>query len=284
MNEVAAEAQEPTALVEHRGSVFRVPGLIIALAVCASLAFLLLTPDGCLMKANMVAYAVCHQIASHSFSLGGQQLPLCARCTGTFVGALVGFFGQAVVLRRSRASHFPSVPILVVLVVFIAVMGADGLNSYLTFFPSAPHVYEPRNWLRLVTGALNGLAMSGLIYPAFNSALWLAPQDSRAIRGFRDLAALLLLEGALVGSVLSGWSLLFWPLALLSALGVLSLLVCVNTIIFVMVVGRENVVSSCRQAIIPLLAGLTLSLLEIGAIDWLRYLLTGTLGPVPVLP
>ena len=30
---------------------------------------------------------VCHQKAERSFSLAGQPLPVCARCTGIYVGA-----------------------------------------------------------------------------------------------------------------------------------------------------------------------------------------------------
>ncbi len=273
----------PASSSEKPRSSFPVPWLVIALAVLAWLAFLLLTPDGGLAKADMFGYAVCHRLASHSFTFGGRQLPLCARCTGTFIGALVGLLGQALVLRRTRAGEFPPIPIVALLVLFILIMGADGLNSYLTFFPGAPHLYEPRNWLRLVTGTLNGLAMSALIYPAINATLWYTPLQVRAVGSPKDLAILLLLEGAMVGTVLSGWAPLLIPLAVLSALGVLALLTCVNTVIAVMIVGRENTARNWRQAIVPLLAGMTLSLIEVGAIDALRYALTGTLQGLAAL-
>ena len=252
------------------------------MAVAATAAFLLLTPPGGLTKADMVGYAVCHRIGSHSFHLGGRQLPLCARCTGTFVGTLVGLAGQLAVLRRGRASEFPPAPLIVLLVLFIVTMGADGLNSYLTFFPQLPHLYEPRNWLRLTTGALNGLALSGLIYPILNATLWAAPEGKRAIANTGDLGVLLLLEAGLVGTVLSDWPPLLIPLATLSALGVLAMLTSVNTVILVMLAGRENTATHWRHVLVPLLAGYTLSLFEIGAVDALRYWLTGTLGGLPL--
>jgi len=89
-----------------RGPAFPMPWLIVVLAVTALLAFLVVTPDGLLTKADMIGYAVCHRLEGHSFTIAGRQLPLCARCTGTFIGALTGFFGQAVVLRRRRAAEF----------------------------------------------------------------------------------------------------------------------------------------------------------------------------------
>jgi uncharacterized membrane protein len=256
---------------------------VVVLALVATLAFLVATPPGLLTKANMVAYAVCHRIASHSFVIAGHQLPLCARCSGTFLGALVGFFGQAVVLRRRRAAEFPPTPILIIVICFIPLMGVDGLNSYISFFPSGPPLYEPQNWLRLTTGALNGLAMSVLVYPVFNFTLWRKPAAERTIRNLRELGVLLLLEAGMIGLVLIRWPPLLYPLALLSALGVLALLISVNSMLLLMISRRENVADTWRDSIIPLLAGLTLSLIMVGAIDFFRYTVTGTLEGLPPL-
>jgi uncharacterized membrane protein len=255
----------------------------VALAILAILFFLIATPGGFLTKADMVGYAVCHRIPSHSFVIAGRQLPLCARCSGTFIGALLGLLGQAVVLRRRRAAEFPPPFILVVLVGFILLWAADGLNSYLTLFPHAPHLYEPQNWLRLSTGALNGLAMSALVYPVFNFTLWRSPASERAMRNLRDLGALVLLEAGLVGLVLTEWSFLLYPLALLSMLGVLTLLSCANSMLVVMIVRRENVVGRWREAAVPLLAGFTVSMIQVGVIDLARYMITGTLEGIPLL-
>jgi len=263
-------------------SAFPLAWLIVGLALASSLAFLIVTPGGCLTKADMIAYGVCSRAPSHSFHLAGRQLPLCARCTGTFLGALVGFLGQAVALRRRRAGRFPPPLITALLVSFTALWALDGLNSFLAVLPGNLNLYEPRNWLRLTTGALNGLTMSVLIYPVFNFTLWRDPAPQRAIRNLCDLGVLLLLEAALVGLVLTRWPFLLYPLALLSALAVLALLTSVNSLLFVMIVQRENVVTTWREAIIPLLAGLTVTLIQIGAIDVLRYALTGTLGGFPL--
>jgi len=265
-----------------RGPAFPLPWLVVVLAAVALLTFVLATPDGFLTKADMVGCAVCGRLEAHSFIIAGRQLPLCARCTGTFIGALIGFFGQTVVLRRRHAAEFPPPLIIGLLVGFILLWAADGLNSYLALL-NGPHLYEPRNWLRLTTGALNGLAMGALVYPVFNFTLWRHPVSQRAIRHLPDLSVLLLLEAGLVGLVLTRWSFLLYPLALLSALGVLALLTCVNSMLVVMIVRRENVVDTWREAIIPLLAGLTVSLIQVGIIDVIRYVLTRAVAGVPPL-
>lgn len=287
-----------------RGSVFPLPWLVVVLAIIGTLAFLITTPDGFLTKMDLVGYAVCHRIASHSFAVAGHQLPLCARCTGTFIGTLVGFVGQAAILRRPRAGEFPPRSILVILAGFTLLWAADGTNSYLALI-HGPHLYEPRNWLRLATGTLNGLTMSALVVPVFNFTLWRHPTTERTIRSLGDLGRLVLLEAGLIGltGVLTllldthsltltapvpgaariGGVFLLYPLALLSALGVLALLTTVNSMLILMITRRENAVDTWREAGIPLLAGFVASLIQVGAIDILRYILTGTLSGIPPL-
>jgi uncharacterized membrane protein len=244
--------------------------------------FLIATPGGLLSKADLIGSAVCHRIGSHSFNIAGCQLPLCARCTGTFLGALVGLFGQAVVLGRRRGAEFPPRPVLAILGGFTLSWMADGLNSYLALI-GGPHLYEPRNAVRLTTGALNGLTMSALIYPVFNLSFWKLPADKPGIRGFRDLGVLLGMEAVLLGVVLSRQAFLLYPLALLSAGGVLTLLASVNTVIALILMKHDNSVENSRQAIGPISVGLILSLIQIGIIDIIRYQLTGTLEGIPPL-
>ncbi|MGD1997003.1 MAG: DUF2085 domain-containing protein [Anaerolineae bacterium] len=260
----------------------QVASAILLVGLCLS-AFLVLTPPNLLTKGDMVGYAVCHRIPSHSFFFAGRQLPLCARCTGSFVGALVGLFGQAVVLGRRRASDFPSIPMMAILIGFILLMGVDGANSYLGMRSDGFALYEPRQWLRLVTGALNGLALSGLTFPVLNLSLWENPPQRPAIRDWRDLGVMLLVEAGVVSLVLSGWPPLLYPLALLSAAGVVTLLTAVNAVLVMVVMGWENQYRRWREAVTPLFVGFAVTLIEIGLIDLVRYAATGTLEGLPGL-
>ncbi len=246
-------------------------------------AFLELTPPGLLTKADMLGYAVCHRIPSHSFVIGGRVLPLCARCTGTFLGALTGLIGQWVVLRRRRASEFPSPPILAVLLLLLLSMGVDGVNSYLGMVLGRPLLYEPQQWLRLVTGSFNGLFLSSLLAPLVNFSFWRDPSPERVIRGWRDLLVLVAMETGVVLLVLSRWPPLLYPLALLSGLSVVGMLGLVMSVLVVMAIGRENEYDSWKEVVPALMVGVALALLMIGAIDLLRYAATGTLEGFPGL-
>ena len=64
--------------------------LIAAIAVGLSWHFLTSTPEGCYNKIFAVGSSLCHQIPSHTFIVDGIQFPICARCTGLYLGSLIG--------------------------------------------------------------------------------------------------------------------------------------------------------------------------------------------------
>jgi uncharacterized membrane protein len=246
------------------------PFVVGGLALLAFVSWALNTPAGLLGKADAIGYAICHRIDLRSFHLGDRQLPLCARCTGIYLGALLGMVTMAA-LGRGHSGGLPRRPVLLALIGFVGLMGIDGVNSYLTFFPGLPHLYEPQNWLRLITGTLNGLALAGLIYPILNQTLWRDWKDQPVLRGFRELGLLLVLAAVMIALVLSDNPIALLPLALLSVVGVLALIVALNTTVLLLVARRENRVVGWTGAIVPLLAGFTLAMIEIGMVDLIRF-------------
>jgi uncharacterized membrane protein len=269
-----AKATEVTRVTVPRP---RLTTVLVALAVFIILFFVFLPPSTLLGKADVVGYAICHRIPERSFVLGDRHFPLCARCTGTFLGAVVGL-GAMLLLGRRRASRLPPVPVLAILVMFIGFWGFDGLNSYLTFFPGAPNLYEPQNWLRLTTGLLNGLALVAFVFPIFNFTLWRDPSGERGIKNVLELAAILPVLGLIILVIHSGIDFLLYPLAILSSLGVVMMLVIINSMIAAVVLGREGYALSWRQALIPLTVGLALAILQMTAMVLLRGYLTITMG------
>jgi uncharacterized membrane protein len=239
--------------------------------------FFLLSPTAFpLGKMDTVAYAVCHRIPERSFFIGGQQLPLCARCSGTFLGVLLSLT-VLTVAGRTRASRLPSARVLVVLIGFVLVWALDGLNSYLALY-GAPHLYEPQNWLRLTTGMLNGLALGILVFSVFQFSLWRDPLPKRSIRGLGELAGLIALAWLLIGLVLTENPSLLYPLALASTLGVLVMLTSVNTVVVLVAARKENSVDNWRDAAWPLLVALALSLTIVMGIGAGRAALSGLLN------
>jgi len=248
---------------------------IVALVIIG--AFLLTPPWSVLVKARLIGYAVCHQLPARSFHVAGEQLPLCARCSGTFMGAVVGFTLLTLQGRR-RAAGLPPTAVAVVLVCFIAALAVDGINSYLTFFPRLPHLYQPQNWLRLTTGMLNGIALSAIVYPVLNYSLWGHATNAPSVRNFTELGMLLAVGAVVSVIILLEPPPLLYPLAILSVLGVLALLTALNSTLLLALINHRATATRWRQAALPLVVGLAASFVEIGAIDVLRYVITRGAG------
>lgn len=233
------------------------------------------TPAGVMGKAVAVGYAICHRIAERSFFITETlQMPLCARCTGIYLGAAVGA-GVLVARRRLRADRLPPWPITFILIGFGGLMALDGANSYLTLFPGYVAPYSPHNIMRLVTGMLAGLALINILIPMFNSAVWAERNGQRSLDSLADLAIMLIVGGGAVLLVLSERPLILWVMGVISAAGVLVLLSMVGAVLFLSFTRRQGVATHPRQLITPLLMGLTIALIEIGAITIFRFALTG---------
>jgi uncharacterized membrane protein/uncharacterized membrane protein YeaQ/YmgE (transglycosylase-associated protein family) len=239
-------------------------GVVVAGGVAAGL-----LRGGLLGLTHGVGYAVCHQITVRTYIFGDWVMPLCARCTGQYLGAMTGFV-MAAVWGRLRASEMPPPGILFTLILFLAVWAFDGINSYIFLLTGTPFLYPPHNILRLFTGLLQGLAVSMLFLPFFNRVFWREPDPRPVLRRWRDVGLLLLITAGLALAVHSRWLPLFWPLALLSTLGVLLLLSLIGALLLVMLMRAENRAETWRDLLAFLLPGLAFAVLLIAGIDTLR--------------
>jgi uncharacterized membrane protein len=268
----------PMKQITHAQPVRRRLGVLVFTASLIVIgAWIVVMPGGVLGHADLVAYAVCHRIPERSFFIGGQQLPLCARCSGTYLGALTSFTVMYLLGRR-RSANLPPVSVLVAFVIFVAGMGFDGVNSYLTLFPGAPHLYEPRNWLRLATGTFEGIALAGIVLPVFNQTMWGNATDERSLRDLRELGMIALAAVVVIGIVLAEPPMLLYPLAILSSASVLWMLTLINSVLVTIAARRENRALTWRDAAPLMVVGLAVALAELSAIDLGRVYLTRSLG------
>ena len=248
-------------------------GLLYVATAALVVGWLIETPAGLLGKMDAIGYAICHRIASRSFAIGDRPLPLCARCTGMYLGALIGLAYQS---RLGKRGGLPSRKILAVLAFFLVAFGIDGVNSYLHFFPNAPSLYTPQNWLRLVTGTGMGIGMGAMLLPVFNQTVWQSWSGEKLLTSWRQLGEILLIAAVADLAVLSNNPLLLYPLALLSALTVMVLLSMIYAMVWVMLSKSENRFASLRGLSTVLVAGFATALSQIAVMDIARYLLTGT--------
>jgi len=262
--------------------------LIPLAAIGMVFAWLYMAPPGILGKVDALGYAVCHQLDSHSFHIAGQELPLCARCTGMYLGAVVGLLFQ-VLTARGKGGMPPKRVILPLVLMFLA-FAIDGTNSYVALMKSVspgrldfiPVLYEPNNTFRLFTGSGVGLGISIALFPSFNQTLWRGWDSRPAMDGLKPFAILTAIMIVLDLLILPQWDIMLYPVALVSAGGVLLLLTMIYQMLWIMVTKQENQFSLFRETWLPVFAGLTIALLQITVIDLFRLWLTHAWGGFPL--
>jgi len=211
---------------------------------------------------------VCHQLPGHSLQVAGIPLPLCARCTGTYLGSLLGLT-TVIARRRLRASLVPPWPVLALFAIFFLAWGGDGLNSYLTLFPGFPHLYEPSNGLRLLTGTLQGLALSLTLWPVAGFTLWQVPERQQVI-SFRETVVVVAIALAIVGALLLPLPAALLAGAMLSILGLLSMFTLLNTLLLSVLRHQEGKLQATRDLLPALGLAFALGTTELLVLDLLR--------------
>jgi len=245
------------------------------------------TPPGLLGKADAVGYAICHRLDERSFHIGERQLPLCARCTGEFYAAGISLLFFALVSPKKSA--MPGWKLGAPLLLFFLAFGIDGSNSYLYLLKQTsggvldkiPNLYIPNNTLRLFTGSGMGIALASILFPAFNQSAWKDADPNRAL-DWKKLGILIGIVLLIDLAVLTESPIILYPIAILSVLGVLTLLIMVFSMVWLIIMRQDNEFTSLKQMWMSFLAGVTLALLLISAIDLLRFQLTGTWGGFPL--
>ncbi len=256
-------------------------------ALAAFAGWMYIAPPGILGKADAVGYAVCHRIDERSFHIGGRQLPLCARCSGTFTASAVGLTFLA--FTAGKRSGMPVKKFYLPFALFFLAFAVDGSNSYLYLlkqttgaFAQIPNLYVPNNTLRLFTGTGMGLTMAAFLFPAFNQSVWRDLDPAPVLDAWPRFLALIGLMLVIDLAILTESPFVLYPIALISPLGVLALLTMIYAIVWLMIMRQDNAFIRFREMWLPLLAGFTLTLLMILAIDLFRLQLTGTWGGIPL--
>jgi uncharacterized membrane protein len=256
-------------------------------AVIVFAIWLYITPPGLLGKADAVGYAICHRIDERSFHIGDRQLPLCARCTGEFYSAAITLIFLSIFSRKQ--SGMPGWKLGAPLLLFFFAFGIDGTNSFLYLLKqidggvlnNIPNLYIPNNTLRLFTGSGMGIALASILYPAFNQSAW-KDHDPKPALDWKKLGGLIAIVLLVDLAILTESPIVLYPIAILSVLGVLALLIIVFSMVWVLIMRQENIFTHLSELWMPFLAGTTLAFLMITAIDLLRFKLTGTWGGFPL--
>jgi uncharacterized membrane protein len=248
--------------------------MVILVVLLILIGWLLNTPEGLLGKGDAVGYAVCHRIDLRSFHLGDRPLPLCARCTGMYLGALVGLGYQR--LLGSRRTGVPPRSVIIVLVFLGGSFALDGLNSLFSLILNRGLLYEPNNTLRLFTGTGMGLLIAAALFPAFNQTVWREYRPEPSLSGIPSFLGLIGIAGIIDLLVLTENPVILFPLALASASGVVIVLTILYTMVSTIILRKENKFDRWSQLGFVGFLGFGVGLLQIAFLDVIRFWLTGT--------
>ena len=86
---------------------------------------------------------MCHQLNDRSFFINGNEMPLCSRCIGIWLGLVIGL-GFMLLYRINLDERF-----LWLIIIGFGPIGLDGVAQFFGFWDSS-------NAIRLITGLLAG--------------------------------------------------------------------------------------------------------------------------------
>lgn len=255
--------------------------LLIALAAAyvVALAGLVMFPGATLLdRLRALDGGVCAQLPTHSFFPDQDQLPLCARCTGMYLGfacTVLALWARG----RLRSARLPGKWAAILLGLAVAFLAEDGFNSLFNDL-GLPHLYQPLNWLRLITGLGTGVAMAAFILPVANTLIWRDEDERESFRSPRQLILMvpvLLLAFLAVNSQASAF---LYPVALLSSAGLVMALSLVNVVFVLGISNRSGHFKSWRHAFPILSLAIVLAVIELLALNTLKSSVMASLPPV----
>ena len=101
---------------------------------------------------------ICHQLPERSFFLDGQQLPVCARCTGLYLSAAVGFLAWLIwkTARGWRKFVVSARPALAIVIV-------AALPTALSYLTGVVGLWDGSNVTRAVLAVPLGLSAGAVV-------------------------------------------------------------------------------------------------------------------------
>ncbi len=261
----------PQPVRDDRAGLWAFLGLLLTLLIGT----LVLLPGTFVDRLGWIVHGVCAQ--EHTLVIAGVEMPLCQRNTGIYSGFLASLL-TLIALGRGRATRMPPRSISLLLLFNVLWMGVDGFNSLLKDIGGL-NLYEPQPVLRILSGLAMGMTVATLLLYAFNLSLRSnARREQRVIKSWGEVALIFGVELALFALIQLNTSLLIYPLAIFSTLGIIGVMFVVNLIVVAMIARYEGAVLRVVQLARPAMVALVLTGAEFGLLAWARIALENSMN------
>ena len=114
---------------------------------------------GFALGAYAIGHAICHQLPLRSFRLWGAVLPVCARCTGIYVGAALVSIASIAAPVRPHATGGMAATATEVRRLLLLALAPTAITLVYEWTSGA----MPANWIRALAGVPLGAAVAWLI-------------------------------------------------------------------------------------------------------------------------
>jgi uncharacterized membrane protein len=210
--------------------------------------------------AAFITSAFCHTQPERTFVVNGHALPLCARCTGVYVGIVIAFaWALATPLRRAAAMPRRALWICIAIIVLFAVLGFGRLYD----------MVDLRLGARTAAGLYFGATLGVMIWPVI--ANWIGGASLYAWRRPQWLSFLLLLAllPAIVLAIAARIPMIHYITGLVSLIGLVGSWVTANTLVLLWISRLNRRWSLLSRALIAIVA-VGCFAAEIGLLRWWR--------------
>jgi uncharacterized membrane protein len=241
--------------------------IVLLAAAGISWHFLSHTPSGCYSKTFAIGSSLCHQIPSHSPVLNGVQFPLCSRCTGLYLGSLIGL---VYALFAGRKAGIPKRPYLILLLAIFVIWGIDGVNSLISDFLNRPFLYETTNLTRTISGFGMGLVMATTLATLFNITVWKERENTPILHSPLQVGIYALFAAAINLLITTNNDYLFRLASYLAIFTAVAIITLLYSVFWIILLKKENTFQSLNTLWVFLVAGFATSMLQITLLVTLR--------------
>ena len=226
--------------------------ILLTTAIFLTWSFLSHSPSGYYSKIFSIGSSVCHQIPSHSFNVGPVQFPVCARCTGLYMGS---FIGIVYAFLSGKKIGVPKTKFIVFLAFLFLLWAGDGLNSLISDFLNKPFLYQTSNLSRLVTGYGMGLVMSTTLVTLFNLTVWKTGINTPVLENVYQIIGYGILCVMSSSLILISGPVVFQLTAFVTILTVLFIISLLYSIFWIIFLRKENQFTNWKGIAVYMIAG-----------------------------